>query len=81
MGNVLVNIIHRQILSLINQAMYLLNKMFVGWVIVARDMQKCDFFLKKVDEIISTYVLKLMLTLAKMQDDSTLMWKNFENWG
>ena len=30
---------------------------------------------------ISAYVLEFMLTSAKMQDDSTLMWKNFQNWG
>ena len=30
---------------------------------------------------ISAYVQEFMLTSAKMQDDSTLLWKNFENWG
>ena len=30
---------------------------------------------------ISVYVLEIILTSAKMQKDSTLLWKNFENWG
>ena len=56
--------------------MYLLNKIFVGSVIVATApelCQKCDFFLKKWMKEICAYVLEFMLTSAKMQDNSTLM--------
>ena len=38
--------IHRELLSPLNPAVYLLNKIFVGWVIVATATelcQKCDF--------------------------------------
>ena len=59
-----------------NRAMCLLNTIFVGRVIVATApelCQKCDFFLKKWMKEISAYVLELMVTSAKMQDDSTLM--------
>ena len=34
-----------------------------------------------MNEINFAYVLEFMLTSAKMQDNSTLMWKNIENWG
>ena len=45
--------IHSELLLLINPAMYLLNKIFVGRVIVATApelCQKCDFFPEKEDE-------------------------------
>ena len=42
---------------------------------------KCDFFLKKRMKELFAYVLELMLTLAKMQSNSTLMWKKLEIWG
>ena len=65
--------------------MYLLNNIFVGWVIVATAPELCQkgdfFFLKQWMKEISAYVLEFTLTSAKMQDDITLMWKNFENWG
>ena len=44
-----------------------------------RVMPNIDFFLKKWMKEISAYVLEFMLTSAKMQDDITLMCKNFEN--
>ena len=44
-------------------------------------MQKCDIFLKKIMKEIFAYVLQFVLTLAKMQSNSTLMWKKFEIWG
>ena len=62
----------------------MLNKIFVGWVKVATASelsQKYDFFLKKWMKEFSAYVLEFMLNSVKMQDDSTLMWKNYENWG
>ena len=56
---------------------------FVGWVIVARVMPKCDFFLKKEDQENFAYVLELMLTFDKMQYAQSLesedraFWKLF----
>ena len=66
--------INRESLSLINPAVYLLNKFFVGWMIEATApelYQKCDFFLRKRMKEIVAYVLEFMLTLAKMQNNST----------
>ena len=53
----------------------------MGWVIVATApelwsvMSKMWIFLEKWVKEISANVLEFMLTFAKMQDDSTLMWK------
>ena len=55
--------------------MYLINKLLVGRVIVAAApelCQKCDFSLHKRMQEMFAYVLECMLTLAKMQDNSTL---------
>ena len=55
--------------------MYLLNKLFVYYVIVATapELFKTCVFPEEEDEIIFYYVLEFMLTLAKMQDNSTLI--------
>ena len=42
---------------------------------------KCDFFLKKRTKQIFAYILEFILTLAKMQDNSTLLRKKFDIWG
>ena len=68
--------IHHILLSLISPAVYLLSNIFVGRVIVATApelCQKCNFFLKKRMEEIFAYVLEFMLSLVKMQNNSTLM--------
>ena len=44
-------------------------------------MQKSDFSKKKGMEEIFAYGLEFMLTLAKMQNNSSLMWTKFEIWG
>ena len=88
-GNVLVNflllkIFNRELLSLINPAVYLLNKFFVGWVIGATApelCQKCDFFLKKIMKEIFAYVLEVLLKFYKMQNTNPLMCTKFEIWG
>ena len=63
-------------MSLINPAMYLRNIFVVDSVIVATApelCQKCDFDLKKRTKESFAYVLEFMPTLAKIQDNSTLM--------
>ena len=72
--------IHRELLSLINIAVYLLNKMFMGLVKVAiapELCQKCDFFSLKEDDFFA-YVLECMLTFDKMQNTNPLMCTTFE---
>ena len=62
-------------MSLINPAVYLLNifcRLSDG-PFSASVMPKCDFFLKKKMKEIYAYVLKLILTLAKRQNNNTLM--------
>ena len=52
----------------------------MGRVIVSTAPELCqnfDFFLKKRKEFFA-YVMEFMLSLAKMQKDSTLMCKKFE---
>ena len=84
-GNILVNFLLMnffcKLLSLINPAVYLLNKMFVGLVIVTTVPElrkKCDFFLKKRMKEIFAYVLGFMFFLDKMQNNSLLMCTKFE---
>ena len=55
--------------------MYLLSKIFVGRVIVATAPELCQKMIfpeKKMKEIFA-HVLEFMLTLAKLQDNSTLI--------
>ena len=40
--------------------------------------QKCDFFLKKNMEEVFAYVLECMLTMAKIENISTLMRDKFK---
>ena len=80
--NILVNFftsenIHRELLSLLNPAVYLLNKIFVGRVIVASAPELCLFLKKRVKEIFA-YVLKCMLTFDKMQNTSLFSCTKFE---
>ena len=69
---------HCKILSLINPAVYLLYKFFVG-LSDRRCMPKCDFFflIKRMKETFA-YVLEFMLTFDKMQNTNTLMSTKFE---
>ena len=67
--------IHRELLSLINPVAYLLNKIFVALVSYAKNV----FFLKKEAERIFCNVLEFMLTLAKIENNSTSMWKKGRN--
>ena len=59
--------IHHKLLSLVNIAVYLLNKMFVGLVIVATApelCQNCDFFPeKRLKEIFAYYKAKISFIL------------------
>ena len=68
--------IHCKILSFISPAVYLLDKIFCGFsdsCHFARVMRKMCFFLKKRMKEFFAYVLEFILTLAKMQNNSTLM--------
>ena len=60
--------IHHELLSLIDPAVYLLSKIFVGLVIVVSMLELCRkcvvFFLKEI----FAYVLEFMLVFDKMQN-------------
>ena len=59
-------------MSIINPAVCLLNKIYVSKAIVDT-APGCFFLLKNRMKGIFVYVLEFMLTLAKMQNNSTLM--------
>ena len=64
---------HRKLLALINPAMYHFCGLSNSRYSAIDLCQKCDFFLKKRTKEMFAYVLEFMLTLATMQDNSTLM--------
>ena len=75
-GNILVNILLLKIFIANYCHLYLLNKIFVGRVIVTTAPELCqkpDFFLKNRMKEIFAYVLEFMLTLARMQNNSIFM--------
>ena len=76
--------IHRELLSFINPAVYLLNKKVVGWVIVATApdvCQKCDFFLKRGWTKCLLMFWNVCHTFDKFQNTNPLMCTKFDIWG
>ena len=60
-------------MSLVNPAVYLLNKIYVGWVIfdTGPELYQKNFFMKKRMNGILANVMEFMLTFYEMQNTRT----------